>query len=98
MLRRTVFIAVLTLAAVPLVAQTPGWKVRLDGSASVTAFDANPGLKIVPSEKGFHLTGGPAAIIYDPMNTVKPIYRVKATFTQLKKGDANAYYGLFFGG
>jgi hypothetical protein len=98
MLRRALLIALIALITVPIAAQTPGWKVRLDGSASVTAFDANPGLKILPTEKGFHLTGGPSAVIYDPSNTVKPIYRVRATFTQLKKADTNAYYGLFFGG
>jgi hypothetical protein len=43
------------------------------------------------------VTGGPG-IVFDPANTVKPIYRVKATFTQTKKPDGNAYYGLFFGG
>jgi hypothetical protein len=98
MLRRTLLIALIALVTAPIAAQTPGWKVRLDGSTAVTAFDANPNLKILPTEKGFHLTGGPAAIIYDPSNTVKPIYRVRASFTQLKKADTNAYYGIFFGG
>src|SRR3954462_15821866 len=98
MLRRALLVALIALVTVPIAAQTPGWKVRLDGSVAVTAFDANPGLKILPTEKGLHLTGGPAAIIYDPSNTAQPIYRVKATFTQLKKTDTNAYYGIFFGG
>jgi hypothetical protein len=99
MRRRALLIALTTVLAVPIGAQVPaGWKVRTDGSASATAPDANPSLKIAPTEKGFHLTGGPGAVIWDPAHTVKPIYRVRATFTQLKPVDKPTYYGLFFGG
>src|SRR4051812_7650022 len=99
MVRRALFIALFAAATVPMTAQTPaGWKVRLDSAAAPVALDAAAGLKVAPTEKGFHLTSGPAAILWDPSHTVKPIYRVKATFTQLKKADTNAYYGLFFGG
>jgi hypothetical protein len=89
MLRRALLIALIALVAVPLAAQAPaGLKTRPDGSAA---------LKLAPTAKGFEVTGGPG-IVYDPSNTAKPIYRVKATFTQTKKSDGNVYYGLFFGG
>jgi hypothetical protein len=89
MVRRAVLIALIALVAIPLAAQAQaGLKTRPEGSGA---------LKIAPTEKGFEVTGG-AGMIFDPANTVKPIYRVRATFTQLKKPGTNAYYGLFFGG
>lgn len=90
MLRRVVPVALLALVAVPLAAQGPaGWKVRSDQSGTT--------LGVMPTEKGFQLTGGPG-IFWNPANSVKPIYRVRATFTQLKAPAKNTYYGLFFGG
>jgi hypothetical protein len=99
MLRRALLVALIAGVAIPIAGQTPaGWKVRLDGSQSASAPDATPTLKVAPTEKGFHLTGGPAAVIWDPAHSVKPIFRVKATFTVLKPADKVTYYGLFFGG
>ena len=82
----------------PVAAQGPaGWRIRPDGGAAVAAASSSPTLAIAPTEKGFRLTGGPG-VIFDPKNTVKPIYRVRATFTQLKAPAKKTYYGLFFGG
>ena len=90
MLRRALLVAVIAVAAVPMAAQGPaGWKVRPDeGSAT---------LSVMPTEKGFQLGGGPG-IFWNPANSVKPIYRVRAVFTQLKAPAKKTYYGLFFGG
>ncbi len=99
MLRRALLIALIAAFAVPIAAQVHGgWKVRMDGSQSASAPDANPNLKVAAMGKGFHVTGGPGAVIWDPAHTVKPIYSVKATFTLLKPADKATYYGLFFGG
>ena len=90
MLRRLLLVALLPAVSVSVAAQgTAGWKVRAD-QASVT-------LNVMPTEKGFQLTGGPG-IFFNPANAVKPIYRVRATFTQLKAPAKKTYYGLFFGG
>jgi len=90
MLRRLLLVALLPAVSVSVAAQGPaGWKVRAD-QASVT-------LNVMPTEKGFQLTGGPG-IFFNPANAVKPIYRVRATFTQLKAPAKKTYYGLFFGG
>jgi hypothetical protein len=89
MIRRALLIALIAAVAVPIAAQGPaGLKTRPEGSGT---------LKVAPTEKGFAVTGG-TGLVFDPANTVKPIYRVRATFTQLKKPDTNAFYGLFFGG
>jgi len=99
MLRRALLIALTAVLAVPIAAQVQGgWKVRLDGSQGASAPDTNPNLHFMTMGKGFHLMGGPGAIIWDPANTVKPIYSVKATFTLLKPADKVTHYGLFFGG
>src|SRR4051794_27277982 len=99
MVRRALLVALIAAVAVPLAAQAPsGLKVRVDGSSSASALDANATLKVSPTEKGFHVTGGPGAVIFDPANTVKPIFRVRATFTLTKAADTSTQYGLFFGG
>jgi hypothetical protein len=99
MLRRALPVVLLAALAVSVAAQAPaGWKVRMDGSPSASASGASTTLKIAPTEKGFHLTGGPGAVIWDPAHTVKPIFRVRATFTMLKPADKPTYYGLFIGG
>ena len=99
MLRRALLVALIAVLAAGVAAQTPaGWKVRMDGSPSASASAAGTTLKIMPTEKGFHLSGGPGAVIWDPAHSVKPIYRVRATFTTLKPADKPTYYGLFIGG
>lgn len=99
MRRRALLIALTVLMAVPIAAQVPaGWKVRLDGAAGAVAPGGIPSLKVSPTEKGFSLMGGPGALLWDPAHTVKPIYRVRAAFTQLKAPAKPTYYGLFFGG
>jgi hypothetical protein len=67
MLRRALLIALLAAVAVPIAAQVHGGlKVRTDGSPSASAPDANPTLKIAAMGKGFHLSGGPGAVLWDP--------------------------------
>ena len=98
MYRRALLIALIVGVTLPVAAQGPaGWRIRPDGGAAVAAASSSPTLAIAPTEKGFRLTGGPG-VIFDPKNTVKPIYRVRATFTQLKTPAKKTYYGLFFGG
>jgi hypothetical protein len=99
MLRRALLVALIAVLVVPIAAQVQaGWKMRIDGSQSASALDGNPALKVAPTEKGFHVTGGPGAVIWDAAHTVKPIYSVKATFTLLKPADKITHYGLIFGG
>lgn len=98
MLRRALLVALIAVLAAPIAAQVPaGWKVRIDGSPSAAAPDANASLKFANMGKGFHLTGGPGAIVWDPAHTVKGVFSVKATFTLLKPADKVTHYGLIFG-
>lgn len=98
MLRSAFIIALIAVGAVPIAAQVQaGWKVRIDGSQSASAPEATPTLTFAPMAKGFHLTGGPGAIFWDPAHTVKSPYSVKATFTLMKPSDKVTHYGLVFG-
>jgi hypothetical protein len=97
MLRRALLIALIAVVAIPGAAQVhAGWKVRIDGSHA-SAPDAAPTLKFAPTGKGFHVTGGPGAILWDPARTVKGVYAVEATFTLMKPSAKVTDYGLVFG-
>jgi len=99
MVRRALLIVLIAIVAGPIAAQVPaGWKARIDGNQSASAPDANANLKFVAMGKGFHITGGPGAIFWDPAHTVKGSYTVKATFALMKPSDKVTHYGLVFGG
>ena len=99
MFRRALLIALIGVPAVPIAVQVQaGWKVRIDGSQSASAPDANANLTFMAMGKGFHITGGSGAIMWDPANTKKGLYTVKATFTLTKPSDKVTHYGLVFGG
>lgn len=98
MLRRALPVALIAVLAIPVGAQVhAGWKVRVDGSHSASAPDATPTLKFAPTGKGFHVTGGPGAIVWDPARTAKGVYAVEATFTLMKPSARATDYGLVFG-
>ncbi|MSO83240.1 MAG: hypothetical protein EXQ53_08105 [Acidobacteria bacterium] len=98
MRRRALLIALIAACAVPIAAQVPaGWMVRLDGSQSASAPEGTPTLTFAPMGKGFHVTGGPGAIMWDPAHTVKGVFSVKAIFTLMKSSDTVTHYGLVFG-
>ena len=99
MLRRALLIALIAVLAVPIAAQVQaGWKVRIDGSQGASAPDATPNLTFMTTGKGFHVTGGSGGILWDPAQTRKGLYTVKATFTLMKPSDKATHYGLVFGG
>jgi hypothetical protein len=98
MLRSVVIIALIAGGALPIAAQVQaGSKVRIDGHGASTP-EATPTLKFAPMAKGFQISGGPGAIFWNPTDTVKGIYAVRATFTLLKPSATITDYGLFFGG
>ena len=85
--------------ASPLAAQAPaGWSVRIDRSTSVADPDNTPNLKFATMGKGFHVTGGPAGVFWNPANTATGDFAAAATFTLMKPSGHTNYYGLVFGG
>lgn len=68
-----------------------GWSARADAEGEKT-------IKFVVMEPGYHLTLGPATILYRPEDRVTGPFHTLATFHQMKKLEHPEGYGLIFGG
>lgn len=83
------------LLAAPLAAQDlerpADWKVRFDQPAPDTA------IYFVSMPPGWHITTGPAAILYDPERQAEGDYRVEAE-VNLFPGERREGFGIFVGG
>jgi hypothetical protein len=97
----------LVLFAGPLVAQTSdstrppaekagqlpeGWTARPDGDGKASD------IKFVTMEPGYHLTLGPATILYRKEDQVDGPFHTLATLHQMKRWKHAEGYGLFIGG
>jgi hypothetical protein len=74
-----------------------GWQGKEDAGnkQGLTVADS----KLAPEGKGFRLMTGPAALYWNPANTGKGDYSVKATFTETKQSYNHPHpYGVFIGG
>jgi hypothetical protein len=93
-------LAVLALAiAAPAVAQAPeGWTFRVDPSRNPNDPDRSNEVAFAKMEPGFHVTTGPAAVLYNAKNVASGTYTLKGTFHLMKPSSHNNYYGLVFGG
>lgn len=69
-----------------------GWSARPDEGGSVT------NIKFVVMEPGYHLTLGPATILYRQEDRVTGPFHALVTFHQMKKLEHAEGYGLIFGG
>ena len=99
MFRSVVLTVALASTAVSLSAQAPaGWKVQIDRSTNPADPDNTPNLKFMAMGKGFHVTGGPAGVFWNPANTASGDFTASATFTLMKPSGHINYYGLVFGG
>jgi hypothetical protein len=99
MIRRLPLVALTFALATPALAQTPTeWKVRIDRSTNANDPDDVPTVKFTRMDPGFHVTTGPAAVLYNSKNTATGQYTLKGTFHLMKPSGHNNYYGLVFGG
>jgi hypothetical protein len=99
MLQRVVLIALVASLVAPLAAQKPaGWKMRIDRSTSAQDPDDRKDVTFAAMGKGFHVTGGPAGVYWNPANTAMGNFTAKGTFTLVKPSSHTNYYGLVFGG
>lgn len=69
-----------------------GWSARPDGDGSLKD------IKFVVMEPGYHLTLGPATILYRQEDQVTGPFHTLATFHQMKRWEHPEGYGLIFGG
>jgi len=75
--------------------QVKGWQGRTDRAEQKIG-----DLKFVQMGTGYHLTGGPHAILWNPENTAKGDYTVKARMTKTSRSTSvhEESYGVFIGG
>ena len=69
-----------------------GWSARPDGQGDVK------NIKFAVMEPGYHLTLGPATILYREKDRANGPFHTLARFNQMKNPTHPEGYGLFFGG
>lgn len=69
-----------------------GWSARPDGQGDPK------NIKFVVMEPGYHLTLGPATLLYREKDQVNGPFHTQATFHQMNKLEHAEGYGLIFGG
>lgn len=75
-----------------------GWQGKIDAGAAKKGLTINDS-KFTAEGSTLHLTIGPAASYWNPANTVKGDYTVKATFREAKPDTSHPHpYGIFIGG
>ncbi len=75
-----------------------GWQGRVDAGAAKKGMTINDS-KFASDGDALRLTVGPAASYWNPANTVKGDYTVKATFREPKIDASHPHpYGIFIGG
>jgi hypothetical protein len=78
----------------------PGWTGKIDAS-SVRQGRVLNDAKLAPEGGALHVTTGPATTYWNPANTAKGDYTVKATFLEPRFMELNNHphsYGIFIGG
>src|SRR5918995_5147073 len=75
-----------------------GWQGKVDAGAAKKGLTINDS-KFAGDDKTLNVAAGPAASYWNPANTVKGDYTVKATFTEPKVSTGHPHpYGIFIGG
>jgi hypothetical protein len=69
-----------------------GWSARPDDTGDIKS------VKFVTMEPGYHITLGPATILYRKNDRANGPFHTLATFHQMKKLEHSEGYGLFMGG
>ena len=98
-MRRFALAALALAMAAPAFAQAPeGWTFRVDPSRNPNDPDRSNEVAFAKMDPGFHVTTGPAAVLYNPKNVATGTYTLKGTFHLMKPSGHNNYDGLVFGG
>lgn len=71
-----------------------GWSVRLDHPNRFSTDD----VFFVDMAPGWHVTTGPAAVLYHPDSTASGTYRIESEIFLFDPGERREGYGVFFGG
>lgn len=99
MIRRFALAALVVALSSPALAQAPaGWQMRLDRSTDASDPDKTPDVKFTQMGPGFHVSSGPAAVLWSSKNAASGTYTLKGTFHLMQPSGHANYYGLVFGG
>lgn len=81
-------------------ATPPGWVVRPDvgHEGATVGADSTADIFFVNMTPGWHVTTGPAAILYHPASTAEGAFRAQTTLYLFDPGDRLEAFGLFVGG
>ncbi len=90
-------LAAIAIAPITTHAQK-GWHYRADASTQVNDPDAPGDIKFMEMGGGYHVINPTAAVYWNPNNTAKGTYTLRATFKQLKPSGHTNFLGLIFGG
>jgi hypothetical protein len=90
----------LALGVWPVVAQEipAGWEVRPDRGDHAQHGAAPEGLEFVTMPPGWHITTGPAVILWEPGTTATGDYRVEADIHLFDPAGRREAFGVFIGG
>jgi hypothetical protein len=78
----------------------PGWTGKIDASSARQGRMLNDS-KLTQEGNALHVVAGPASTFWNPANTARGDYTVKATFLEPKFMELNSHahsYGIFIGG
>lgn len=78
----------------------PGWTGKIDAKEEAAGLTLNSA-KLAKEGNALHVTTGPAVTYWNPKNTAKGDYTIKATFNELKYMSLNNHphpYGLMIAG
>ena len=78
----------------------PGWTGKIDAKEAAAGLTLNSA-KLAKDGNALHVTTGPAVTYWNPKNTAKGDYTVKATFTEFKYMSLNNHphpYGIVIAG
>ena len=81
MIRRFTLVALAAALSSSAFAQAPaGGQMRLDRSTDASDPDKTPDVKFTQMGPGFHVTSGPASVLWSAKNTASGTYTLKGTF------------------
>lgn len=94
-MRRSTMLALMLTGPLSIAAQSPpGWKVRPDDPKADLAK-----LEFSEMKPGFHVTTGPAVILWNPANTATANYVINAEIFFFREGSRDTEaYGILLGG
>jgi hypothetical protein len=99
MIRRLTMTALTLMISAPLAAQVPdGMMMRVDRSTNAADPDDVPDVTVATMGSGFHVTTGPAVVLWKEADTASRPFTLEGRFVLGEPSSHANYYGLIYGG